>query len=66
MSPGLPNPPLPNRANRFQLSQIIQSVCSHCSKTIGYSPRPDILAIVERLHKCSTRLEPFGRQELKQ
>lgn len=47
----LPNPPPPN-AHRFQLSRIIQSVCGHCSKTIGYSPKAEILAIVERLHKC--------------
>ncbi len=51
-----PNPtPQTQGAYRFQLSTVMQSICSSCFHTIAYSPNLDALVIAEKAHKCSER-----------
>lgn len=57
-----PDQPTPQSQNayRFQLSTVIQSICSFCLHTIAYSPNLDALVIAEKAHKCSGRARVIG------
>jgi DNA-binding response OmpR family regulator len=39
----------------------VQSVCSFCSSTVGYSPHTYVLDIAEKLHRCSCSSEAAVR-----
>jgi hypothetical protein len=41
--------------HRSVFGGIIQSVCTSCLQTVAYSPRPDVLTLAEKAHKCSGR-----------
>jgi hypothetical protein len=41
--------------HRYGFGGVIQSICTSCLQTIAYSPRPDVLAIAEKAHKCPGR-----------
>jgi hypothetical protein len=45
---------------RIQVGRTIKSICTGCLQTISYSPRLEVLTIMEDAHKCLPA--PFKRK----
>lgn len=32
--------------------RLLQTVCLYCGATLGYSPNPKVLSMMEQVHRC--------------
>ena len=48
------------RFYRIRAGRMIKSICTGCLQTISYSPRLEVLTIMEEAHKCPP--SPFKRK----